>query len=93
MDRNDLKEHPGDHTNAVLAAASYSFGLLLRYFAERLRLIIHAFVQSIPLKNRLGPILWGAARKEDCAKSGERRAARDIGDRTGVYPSGKIRNC
>jgi IS5 family transposase len=51
MDHNYLKGRPGDRINAVLAAASYKFGLLLRWLAELLRLIIHAFVQTVPARN------------------------------------------
>jgi IS5 family transposase len=34
--------------NAVLAAASYNFGLLLRWLAELLRAIIRAFAETVP---------------------------------------------
>ncbi|MGY3695050.1 hypothetical protein ACVIGA_005130 [Bradyrhizobium sp. USDA 3240] len=37
MDRNYLKRRVGDRINAVLAAAGYNFGLLLRWLAELLR--------------------------------------------------------
>jgi transposase, IS5 family len=40
MDRNYLKRRVGDRVNAVLAAAGYNFGLLLRWLAELLRAII-----------------------------------------------------
>ncbi len=40
MDRNYLKGPEGDRINAVLAATSYNFGLLLRWLAE----ILHALV-------------------------------------------------
>jgi len=39
MDRNHLRGRLGDDINAVLAAAGYSFGLLLRWLAELLRLM------------------------------------------------------
>ena len=42
MDRNYLKGRLGDRINAVLAAAGYNFGLLLRWLAELLRAIIRA---------------------------------------------------
>jgi transposase, IS5 family len=40
MDRNYLKGRDGDRINAVLAAAGYNFGLLLRWLAELLRAFI-----------------------------------------------------
>jgi IS5 family transposase len=40
MDRNYLKGRLGDRINAVLAAAGSNFGLLLRWLAEVLRVII-----------------------------------------------------
>ena len=46
MDRNYLKGRDGDRINAVLAAAGYNFGLLLRWLAELLRVIIRAFVET-----------------------------------------------
>jgi transposase, IS5 family len=36
MDRNYLKGSDGDRINAILAAAGYNFGLLLRWLAELL---------------------------------------------------------
>jgi len=51
MDRNYLKGRLGDRINAVLAAAGYNFGLLLRWLADLLRVIIHAFVETIPARN------------------------------------------
>src|SRR5947208_1274565 len=42
MDRNYLKGRGGDRINAVLAAAGYNFGLLLRWLAELLRALIRA---------------------------------------------------
>jgi transposase, IS5 family len=40
MDRNYLKGRDGDRINAVLAAAGYNFGLLLRWLAALLRALI-----------------------------------------------------
>ena len=40
MGRNHLKGREGDCANAVLAAAGYNFGLLLRWFAELLRALL-----------------------------------------------------
>jgi IS5 family transposase len=37
MGRNHLKGRDGDRINAVLAAAGYNFGLLLRWLAALLR--------------------------------------------------------
>jgi IS5 family transposase len=48
MDRNYLKGRVGDRINAVLAAAGYTFGLLLRWLAELLRAIIQAFAETVP---------------------------------------------
>ena len=42
MDRNYLKGRNGDRANAVLAAAGYNFGLLLRWFEALLRALIAA---------------------------------------------------
>jgi IS5 family transposase len=42
MDRNYLKGRDGDRINAVLAAAGYNFGLLLRWLAALLRALFHA---------------------------------------------------
>jgi IS5 family transposase len=42
MGRNHLKGREGDRINAVLAAAGYNFGLLLRWLAELLRALIRA---------------------------------------------------
>jgi transposase, IS5 family len=50
MDRNYLKGRLGDRINAVLAAAGYNFGLLLRWLAEFLRVIICAFTKTIPVQ-------------------------------------------
>ena len=46
MGRNYLKRPEGDRINAVLAAAGYNFGLLLRWLAELLRALILAIAQS-----------------------------------------------
>ena len=50
MDRNYLKGRVGDRINAVLAAAGYNFGLLLRWLAELLRAIIRAFAETVPAR-------------------------------------------
>ena len=47
MDRNYLKGREGDRINAVLAAAGYNFGLLLRWLAELLRALIRALAQTV----------------------------------------------
>jgi len=49
--RNYLKGRLGDHINAVLAAAGHNFDLLLRWLAELLRLIIRAFIKTVPAQN------------------------------------------
>ena len=46
MDRNHLKGPEGDRINAVLAAAGYNFGLLLRWLAELLRALIGELARS-----------------------------------------------
>jgi transposase, IS5 family len=46
MDRNHLKGREGDRINAVLAAAGYNFGLLLRWLAELLRALITVLLVS-----------------------------------------------
>jgi IS5 family transposase len=51
MDRNYLKGRLGDRINAVLAAAGYNFGLLLRWLAKLLRVIIRAFTEIVPAQN------------------------------------------
>jgi IS5 family transposase len=48
MDRNYLKGRVGDRINAILAAAGYNFGLLLRWLAELLRAIIRTFAETVP---------------------------------------------
>jgi hypothetical protein len=35
----------------ILAAAGYNFGLLLRWLAELLRVIIQAFIETVPAQN------------------------------------------
>ena len=47
MDRNYLKGRDGDRINAVLAAAGYNFGLLLRWLAELLRAIAAALFRTL----------------------------------------------
>jgi transposase, IS5 family len=46
MDRNYLKGRDGDRINAVLAAAGYNFGLLLRWLATLLRALIRALTET-----------------------------------------------
>jgi IS5 family transposase len=46
---NYLKGPAGDRINAVLAAAGYNFGLLLRWPAAHLRALIMALASFIPL--------------------------------------------
>jgi IS5 family transposase len=48
MDRNYLKGRDGDRINAVLAAAGYNFGLLLRWLERLLRVLIVAFSPAPP---------------------------------------------
>ena len=48
MDRNYLKGHDGDCINAVLAAASFNFHLLLRWFAALLRAWIWVWLAAGP---------------------------------------------
>lgn len=48
MDRNHLKGRDGDCINAVLAAAGYNFGLLLRWLAELLRALFAALARTPP---------------------------------------------
>jgi hypothetical protein len=47
MDRNYLKDRVGDRIIAVLAAAGFNFGLLLRWLAELLGAIIRAFAKTV----------------------------------------------
>ena len=46
MERNYLKGRDGDRANAVLAAAGYNFGLLLRWFEALLRALIQALLKA-----------------------------------------------
>ena len=46
MGRNHLRGHDGDRINAVLAAASYNFGLLLRWLERLLRALITALLAA-----------------------------------------------
>lgn len=46
MDRNYLKGRDGDRANAVLAAAGYNFGLLLRWLAALLRALILVILRN-----------------------------------------------
>ena len=49
MDRNYLKGYKGDRINAVLAAAGYNFGLLLRWLVALLRALIQALNRGATL--------------------------------------------
>ena len=53
MGRNYLKGPEGDRINAVLAAAGYNFGLLLRWLAELLRALILKLVRTNPAAQAL----------------------------------------
>ena len=48
LGRNYLKGRDGDRINAVLAAAGYNFGLLLRWLERLLRALITMLVSSDP---------------------------------------------
>ena len=48
MERNYLKGREGDRINAVLAAAGYNFGLLLRWLTELLRALIPFLAETNP---------------------------------------------
>jgi transposase, IS5 family len=48
LGRNYLKGRAGDRINAVLAAAGYNFGLLLRWLERFLRALITMLVYSDP---------------------------------------------
>jgi transposase, IS5 family len=48
MGRNYLKGRDGDRINAVLAAAGYNFGLLLRWLERLLCALIRALVTAPP---------------------------------------------
>jgi IS5 family transposase len=52
MGRNYLKGREGDRINAVLAAAGYNFGLLLRWLARLLRALFQALLQHSRAPNR-----------------------------------------
>jgi len=47
MERNYLKGRDGDRSNAVLAAAGFNFGLLLRWLAQILRALIWALAEIV----------------------------------------------
>jgi transposase, IS5 family len=47
MGRNYLKGRDGDRINAVLAAAGYNFGLLVRWFAAFLRALFALFRRAV----------------------------------------------
>ena len=46
MGRNYLKGRDGDRINAVLAAAGYNFGLLLRWLERLLRALIQTLLAA-----------------------------------------------
>ncbi len=48
MGRNYLKGRDGDRSNAVLAAVDYNFGLLLRWLARLLRVLIGVLFAAPP---------------------------------------------
>jgi transposase, IS5 family len=48
MGRNYLRGRDGDRINAVLAAAGYNFGLLLRWLERLLRALIEALSPAPP---------------------------------------------
>jgi IS5 family transposase len=47
MGRNYLKGRDGDRINAVVAAAGYNFGLLLRWLARLLRALFQALFTAV----------------------------------------------
>ena len=47
MSRNYLKGRDGDRINAVLAAAGYNFGLLLRWLERLLRALIRTLLTAL----------------------------------------------
>ena len=47
MGRNYLKGRDGDRINAVLAAAGYNFGLLLRWLGGLLRALLQALFTAL----------------------------------------------
>jgi transposase, IS5 family len=48
MGRNYLKGREGDRINAVLAAAGYNFGLLMRWLQALLRVLFAALTLTAP---------------------------------------------
>ena len=52
MSRNYLKGRDGDRINAVLAAAGYNFGLLLRWLASPLRALLRMLLGAPPVLKR-----------------------------------------
>ena len=48
MDRNYLRGRDGDRANAILAAAGYNFGLLLRWFKALLCALIQKLLRTDP---------------------------------------------
>src|ERR1700720_524544 len=61
MGRNYLKGRDGDRTNAVLAAAGYNFGLLLRWLTRLLRALFQPRSQSSRRPAGLKPSLNGSS--------------------------------
>jgi IS5 family transposase len=53
MDRNYLKGRQGDRINAILAAAGYNFGLLLRWLAELLRALFLLLTNAQPITTKV----------------------------------------
>jgi IS5 family transposase len=51
MARNYLKSRHGDGINAVLAAAGYNFGLLLRWLERLLRALMRMLAVLAPAQN------------------------------------------
>jgi IS5 family transposase len=51
MGRNYLKGRDGDRINAVLAAAGYDFGLLLRWLTRLLRALVRMLLSAPPAVN------------------------------------------
>jgi IS5 family transposase len=52
MSRNYLKGRDGDRFNAVLAAAGYNFGVLLRWLGRLLRALVRMLLGAPPVLNR-----------------------------------------
>jgi hypothetical protein len=70
MDRNYLKGRKGDRANAVLAAAGYNFGLLLRWLEELLRalfLLVVWRVDCLPVTAPLDSAVKPAANRPSLA--------------------------